>query len=124
MHEQDMAPEVLAEEVRDDAVTLRMRLPAGLFWFQGHFPGQPVLPGVAQLGWVTEAVARIAPGAVLREIEQVKFMRPMVPGDEAQLAVRKVSAGDPARFAFEYCVLREGALVPASKGRVLCGTKP
>lgn len=58
--------------------------------FDGHFPGQPVLPGVVLLAQVIEA-ARTDPAlaACLGEspcVDVVKFLAPVLPG--ARLAVR------------------------------------
>ena len=65
-------------------------------FFQGHFPGQPIMPGVL----IAEALAQM--GAVLimsklpdaREklilfaaIENCKFRRPVTPGDQLRLEV-------------------------------------
>jgi len=58
-------------------------------FFQGHFPGHPVMPGVLQV----EAMAQVASILMLRKPEnqgkigyfmsanEVKFRRPVVPGD-------------------------------------------
>ena len=121
MNRSELMPEMLSAERADGAVTVRMKIPSGLFWFRGHFPGRPVLPGVAQLAWVLEAASELEPGARIQEIEQLKFMRPIVPGDEAILAVRRVSQGGRTRLVFDYSVLVSGEPVPASKGRLLCG---
>jgi 3-hydroxymyristoyl/3-hydroxydecanoyl-(acyl carrier protein) dehydratase len=39
-----------------DAIVRRLDIPAGHPAFDGHFPGQPILPGVALLAEVLEAV--------------------------------------------------------------------
>ncbi len=66
-------------------------------WFQGHFPGRPILPGVL----VLEALAQIGgilayasepfdPGSSLLYflgIDKAKFRRPVVPGDRLDLEV-------------------------------------
>ncbi len=64
--------------------------------FEGHFPGNPLLPGVymiealAQLG----GAAIMQPGDLARKvpylaaIEKVKFRRPVVPGDRLDMYAR------------------------------------
>lgn len=64
-------------------------------FFQGHFPGQPIMPGVlimealAQTGgiFVIKSLG-IAPGEKLflfTGIDEAKFRRPVVPGDQLML---------------------------------------
>ena len=62
-------------------------------FFQGHWPGQPILPGVVQV----EALAQLAgvlllrrllntaKVAVLLSIDRIKFRRPVTPGDQLRL---------------------------------------
>ena len=64
-------------------------------FFQGHFPGQPIMPGVL----IIEAMAQVAgvlafhsgasPGksVYFMSIEKAKFRRPVVPGDQINLEV-------------------------------------
>ncbi|MBX7170809.1 MAG: 3-hydroxyacyl-ACP dehydratase FabZ [Pyrinomonadaceae bacterium] len=71
-------------------------------FFQGHFPGAPVMPGVLQI----EALAQVGAILALREfenrdskipffsgIEYAKFRRPVVPGDTLTLEVTALRIG-------------------------------
>jgi 3-hydroxyacyl-[acyl-carrier-protein] dehydratase len=68
--------------------------------FAGHFPGQPLLPGVVLLGEVLEVLLRDAPAALgaRPRVSAVKFLAPVRPG--ASLEVRW-SAPAEARLRFE-----------------------
>lgn len=68
-------------------------------FFTGHFPGQPVMPGVLLLESLTQAAGiwllKTAPDARQTEIRVVgiddaKFRRPVVPGDHLRLEVELV----------------------------------
>jgi 3-hydroxyacyl-[acyl-carrier-protein] dehydratase len=63
-------------------------------FFQGHFPGAPVMPGVL----IIEAMAQVAGVMIYRDlpdkekkliyftgIENAKFRRPVVPGDQLRI---------------------------------------
>jgi len=66
-------------------------------FFQGHFPGQPIMPGVL----IVEAMAQVAGVLAFRSgmegngkvvyfmsIEKAKFRRPVVPGDQLRLEIK------------------------------------
>jgi len=65
-------------------------------FFQGHFPGAPVMPGVL----IVEAMAQVAAVMVLKElpdreqklvyfsgIDSARFRQPVVPGDQIRMVV-------------------------------------
>lgn len=82
--------------------------------FQGHFPDQPVMPGVL----IIEAMAQTAGAICIRSqntdkpslvyfmtIDNAKFRRPVVPGDRLEIHVKKLKKrGNIWRFACEAMV--------------------
>jgi beta-hydroxyacyl-ACP dehydratase FabZ len=71
-------------------------------FFQGHFPGAPVMPGML----VIEALAQVGAVLAMREIEdcekklvlltgikEARFRRPVVPGDTLILEVTAIRIG-------------------------------
>ena len=62
----------------------------------GHFPGQPIVPGVVMLNEVLAALQGWQPGFVLGAVPTVKFMRPLLPGES--FSIRLELAGKGFRF--------------------------
>ena len=58
----------------------------------GHFPGAPVVPGVVLLDHVVAVVQRVWKMQV-SGLPQVKFLRPLGPGQPAQLTVERDDMG-------------------------------
>lgn len=51
-------------------------------WFAGHFPGDPILPGIAQLNMVTECIERVLhKKLILQNLARIKFKQLIRPGD-------------------------------------------
>ena len=69
-------------------------------YFQGHFPGKPVMPGVLQLEAMAQAGALLAyEGApfdpsqkviYLMSFDNVKFRRPVLPGDQIRFELEMI----------------------------------
>jgi len=75
----------------------------------GHFPGHPVVPGVVLLDHVLAAIeTTYGPLGALR-LPQVKFVQPLLPGEQAEVALE----GEAPRWRFR--VLREGVLLASGE---------
>lgn len=63
-------------------------------FFQGHFPNKPVMPGVLQMEALAQAVGllMLEPGKIplFMSINNCKFRKPVVPGDQLRLEVEKI----------------------------------
>jgi predicted hotdog family 3-hydroxylacyl-ACP dehydratase len=95
-----------------------IEVPAGGPWFEGHFPGRPILPGVAQLMLVLDALAREARRPVpIQGIAFARLRQLVFPGDRLELVARDQEA---VRLRFD--LKREGVLV--ANGEFILGTPP
>jgi 3-hydroxyacyl-[acyl-carrier-protein] dehydratase len=88
----------VVELKRDDSAVGIKNVSINEAFFQGHFPGHPVMPGVL----IVESMAQTAAVLVvetegdeagklvyLMSIDGVRFRRPVVPGDQLRVVVKK-----------------------------------
>jgi 3-hydroxymyristoyl/3-hydroxydecanoyl-(acyl carrier protein) dehydratase len=66
----------------DNEILARVTVEDGSPWFVGHFPGDPILPGIAQLYMVAEIVAQSRQeNLCIRRLSRVKFKKIVRPGE-------------------------------------------
>ena len=69
-------------------MTTNFMFPAEFIGFQGHFPSKMVLPGVCQIQCSLLTLEKaFKKRVVLREIQQAKYLSPVVPGDRVTCTV-------------------------------------
>lgn len=82
-------------EIAPDRVVGQKNVSVNEPFFQGHFPGRPIMPGVL----IVEALAQVGAVAILNRpenrgklavfagLDKVRFKRPVLPGDILRLEV-------------------------------------
>jgi beta-hydroxyacyl-ACP dehydratase FabZ len=97
-------------------------------FFQGHFPGRPIMPGVliieamAQVGGILALLSTPEnlgnPAIFLLGVDKVRFRQPVVPGDQLRLEVESVRSGKKfwkmkAQAFVDQTLVAEGELMAA-----------
>jgi len=98
--------------------------------FSGHFPGNPIVPGVI----ITEALAQAAgiaaasgypetekPVFLLSAIRTMKFLQAIRPGSKIDLRAEKMAATE-ALFQFKVSASVDGAI--AAEGQLVLSVAP
>ena len=79
-------------------------IPADHAAFAGHFPGQPILPGVLLLKRVMDlAEAGLGRSLAVCALRNVKFIAPVMPRDRLRLELAQTS---PVQYSFSVHIVQ------------------
>jgi 3-hydroxyacyl-[acyl-carrier-protein] dehydratase len=74
--------------------------PASL-WFSGHFPGNPILPGIAQLYMVARIIGlSTQENLCIKQLSRVKFKNLVRPDDLLKITATPISAKTDRVYTF------------------------
>lgn len=80
-------------------------VPADSMWFSGHFPGEPIIPGIALIHMVEQAIIRDAENRnekiQLIELKRVRFTGPVRPEDDLSLVITYNEASEVILYSFK-----------------------
>ncbi|GIU19291.1 thioester dehydrase [Shewanella sp. MBTL60-007] len=94
-------PTIISCSKNQDSVTWRLNIAADLDYFNGHFPEQPVLPGVTQLDWAIKLGCEHFGYAIdVATLEVLKFQQLMLPGTQVDLNISHNAAKAKLTFAY------------------------
>jgi 3-hydroxyacyl-[acyl-carrier-protein] dehydratase len=92
-----------------DRVEANVLLEPGSPWFEGHFPGNPIFPGLGLLALVEEALRRglelPRTGWTLEKCKRVRFRKALRPGARLELKIACTRSGETLQAEFQ---LKEG----------------
>ena len=78
----------LIQSSAPNQIAAKATVDKGSPWFSGHFPGEPILPGIAQLKIVLEAIQRAEKRKLkISGIGKTRFKRIIEPEDEIEIHV-------------------------------------
>ncbi len=94
-------PDVLEQTVSDREAHLQLQVPHDLVYTDGHFEGEPIVPGVVLLDWALEIARDVYPSLKkLSEIRSIKFKRSLQPGDQCELELHRNSSSSAISFTY------------------------
>ena len=87
---------------KDESVTTLKNVTINEAQFQGHFPGEPVFPGVLMIENMAQSACFLLAKSAgelddskvyyLGQVNKVKFRKPVVPGDQMETTVEMIKA--------------------------------
>lgn len=87
-------PMLLLDEVvvEDEKAIGKYTVKGDEFFLQGHFPGNPIVPGVIQCEMIAQTAVALLPDCkgktpLYTGLNNVKFKKPLFPGDTAVMTV-------------------------------------
>ena len=88
-------------------IEAQIHVPPDSPWFSGHFPGDPILPGVAQIG-IAKDVIRQARGQDLSvsAVRRVRFKQIIRPDDKLNIVAAPLKE-NPGAYSFRILVENE-----------------
>ena len=92
----------------DNELTAEVDFPGDSPWFDGHFPQDPVLPGIAQVAVAHDLIRRAFGDELpIREIGRLRFKRKVSPADRLSVTI---TPGDASENVYRF--------------RMTCGDEP
>jgi 3-hydroxyacyl-[acyl-carrier-protein] dehydratase len=86
-------------------IEARAFVPADSVWFSGHFPGEPILPGIALIHTALQAIVRESATRgeeiILAALKRVRFTSPVRPEETLSLLITRESADKENLFSFK-----------------------
>lgn len=114
-------PDVVNKYQEQDAIALELFIPANLYYFDGHFPGRPVLPGVVQTHWAVHYAREHWPNlGAFAGLEAIKFQQIITANQTVRLQLDYQS--EKGKLYFNY-ISNSGDVAYAS-GRVVFTQEP
>ena len=69
-------------------ITMEAEISPDSPWFSGHFPGEPILPGVAQLAMALDAIKKLdRKNLRILSVKRVRFKQVIRPDDKLRITV-------------------------------------
>jgi UDP-3-O-[3-hydroxymyristoyl] N-acetylglucosamine deacetylase/3-hydroxyacyl-[acyl-carrier-protein] dehydratase len=108
-------------EMNDESITAIKNVTINEPFFQGHYPGNPVMPGVMQIEAMAQAggilllrrMSMEGKTALFMSCDKVKWRKPVRPGDQLSIRVKLTKIRGPIACAEGECTVADQAVCSA-----------
>jgi 3-hydroxymyristoyl/3-hydroxydecanoyl-(acyl carrier protein) dehydratase len=105
-------PEHIKTDKEDEQLSVHFSIPEDYPYFEGHFPSNPLVPAVIQIGWVISSVSLLREEELKGyQLSRFKFLLPIRPLDEIHVTVEGTGNG-------YRCAIRRGEEL-CSSGKII-----
>jgi len=106
---------ILIELALKNATELEFSIPSDFVYFQGHFPGNPLVPGFVQIGWLLAFLELLLGKKVLNyKLSRFKFIYPIRPRDTVRISISEKGGKYRAKIMQEDKICCSGVIAIAS----------
>ena len=113
-------------QIEDDGVsaTARKVVSMGEAFFGGHFPGQPIMPGVLQVAAMAQLSRllfqqnfAVTPEMeiVLKQLRRIKFRKPVLPGDVLTVSAKMSEGANDGERVFQVSCTSESGVTSSGQ---------
>ena len=95
-------PVVMNKSLSDTQCDLVIKIQANLSYFEGHFEGNPILPGVVQLNWARHfSTLYFGTSNRICNMDKIKFMQVIKPNTEVRVRLIWDESRDSINFSYK-----------------------
>ncbi|MCC6288253.1 MAG: 3-hydroxyacyl-ACP dehydratase [Chitinophagaceae bacterium] len=101
----------------ENNIIAELQLNPGHKIFEGHFPGQPVVPGVCQVQIIKEILETATGNNLqLKTADHIKFLAVIIPDHDSKIIATIKSSGTPDGLSVTATLSREDKICLKMKG--------
>lgn len=93
-------PKILATKASPLQYQLELAVPESIHWFKGHFPGNPILPGVVQIHWAQFFSRKLLHIDSIKGVKNIKFNNMILPNSHITLMLTAQPEKHRVRFRY------------------------
>lgn len=102
-------------------IRIDLHVPAEHPSYEGHFPGNPLVPGALLLQWISAHACK-AFNRQIGGVKQMKFLAPVRPNDDCSIEFNLLATGDEGgTVTIKVCCMRGASVI--CKGTLIANSE-